>query len=198
MRLATLRQIVTATDARARALGVDSGALHRHPEGRLAVYEVGLTSIQAVLKEIEQPQGWQRVALALSDLRARLPVDALEAEPVDQARGRLSLLAALPDVTGFASHQNIVDLIGDTISVGAPRYNSGDIRGCAALYWMAARLICETPATRGFPGYARLQGQLKPLASAEAPTGALSFNEADAWAWELRRALDATLQPPLP
>jgi hypothetical protein len=198
MRLATVRQIVAATDTFARALGMESGPLQRSPDARLAVYDLALTAIQLVLAENEQPRAWERIALTIADRRERLSIDALDAEPVDQARRRLSLLATLPDVTGFASHQDIVDLIGDTINIGAPRYNSGDIRGCAALYWMVVGLISETPATRGFPGYARLQGQLKPLADAAASSGVLSFTEADSWAWELRRALDATLLPPTP
>ncbi len=191
MRHSTLRQIVTETETRARALSAGSDA-------QLALYEVALTSIRLALAESEQPRAWERVALSLADQRARLPVDALDASPAEQARRRLALLADLPEVTGVASYQDIVDLIGETINVGAPRYNSGDIRGCGALYWTIIRLICETPATRGFPGYARLQGQLKPLTDAEPHAGTMSHAEADAWAWELRHALDATVRVATP
>ena len=191
MRHATLRQIITEAEIRARALATDADA-------RLALYEVTLTSLRLTLAESEHPHAWERVALALANQRARLPVDALASSPVDQALRRLALLLELPDTAGFASYQDIVDLIGETINVGAPRYNSGDIRGCGALYWLIIRLICETPATRGFPGYARLQGQLKPLADAEAPAGTMSHAEADAWAWELRHALDAAVHVATP
>lgn len=185
MRYSTLRQIITEADTHARALSVS-------PETRLAIYEVGLSSLHLALAESEQPRAWERVALMLTNRRTRLPVDALDASATEQARRRLALLAELPEITGFASYQEIVDAVGGAISVGAPRYNSGDIRGCAALYWMVIRLMCETPATRGFPGYARLQGHLKSLADAKPHAGTMSHAEADAWAWELRHALDAT------
>lgn len=191
MRYSTLRQIVSETETRARGLGANSGS-------RTAVYEVALVSLRLALAENEQPRAWERVALILADLRERLPVDALDAIAAEQAWRRLALLADLPEVTGFSSYQDIVDLIGEVINVGAPRYNSGDIRGCAALYWMTTRLISETPATRGFPGYARLQGHLKSLADAEAHAGTMSHAEADAWAWELRHALDAIVRVATP
>jgi hypothetical protein len=187
MRHATLRQIAVEAEKFTRT----PGAL---PDARLATYDLALTAIRLILAESEQPRAWERVALTLTDRRARLAVDALDALPVEQARRRLALLAELPDITGFASYQDIVEVIGETISVGAKRYNSGDIRGCAALYWMVIRLICETPATRGFSGYARLQSHFKPLADSEAYAGTMSHTEADAWAWELRRAFDAMLR----
>lgn len=196
MRLTTLRQIVAAADARARSVGGESSALSRRPDAQLAVCDVALDAIKLMLAEIEQPRGWERVAMTLSDLRERLPVDALDIEVADQARRRLSLLGSLPEISGFSSQQDIASLVGETIAFGAPRYNSGDIRGCAALYWMIIRLIYETPATRGFPGYARLQGQLKPFADVPVPATVLGFNEVDAWAWELRRALDSAAQSP--
>jgi len=186
VRHSTLRQIAIEANTSARILS----AL---PDAQLTSCDLALTAVRLVLAENEHARAWERVALTLADRRARLPVDALDALPVEQARRRLALLAELPDITGFASHQDIVNLIGETISVGAPRYNSGDIRGCAALYWLVMRLICETPATRGFPGYARLQGHFKALADAEARIGTMSHAEADAWAWELRYAFDAAL-----
>ena len=187
MRHSTLRQIAIDANTFARALSAA-------PDAQLAAYGFALTTIRLVMEGEDQPRAWERVALTLADLRMRLPVDALDALPVEQARRRLALLAETPNIAGFDSYQDVVDLIGEAIRVGAPRYNSGDIRGCAALYWLMVRLICETPATRGFPGYARLQGQLKPLADAEARAGTMSHAEVDAWAWELRHALDATLR----
>jgi hypothetical protein len=183
----TLRQIAMDASTFARALNAA-------PDAQLAACDFTLTTIRRVLEEQEQPRAWERVALSLADQRARLPIDALDALPVERARRRLAMLAETPSIAGFDSYQDVVDLIGEAIKVGAPRYNSGDIRGCAALYWLVVRLICETPATRGFPGYARLQGQLKPLADAEARAGMMSYAEVDAWAWELRHALDASLR----
>ncbi len=189
MRHSTLRQIAMEADTRGRAFSAGSAA-------QTAVHEVALVSLRLALAESDQPRAWERVALTLANQGARLPIDALGG--ADQARWRLALLAELPEITGFSSFQDVADLIGDTINVGAPRYNSGDIRGCAALYWMIIRLICETPATRGFSGYARLQGNLRPLAEAEAHAGTMSQTEADAWAWELRHALDATARVATP
>lgn len=186
MRYATLRQIVA--EATSHAHTVESS-----PEARQAVYGMALGALRLALDDDAQTEGWARVARTLTT-RDRLPVDALNSSPADQARRRLALLSELPDVHGFTSFQDVVDLIGQTISKGAPLYNGGDPRSCAALYWMVIRLICETTATRGFPGYARVQSQLKPLADAEASPERMSHDDADAWAWELRHALDATVR----
>jgi hypothetical protein len=97
----------------------------------------------------------------------------------------------LPEVTGFGALQDIYALIGAAINMGAPRYNSGDVRGCAALYWMAAHLIAEAPATRGIPGYARAIAQVKPIMEIEPPVGPFTPAAIDAFAWELRHALDS-------
>ena len=187
MRHASLRLLVAEADNRARAFGAA-------PDARLAIAEMTLACLCQAMEDIEQPVAWQRVALTLANQRALIPVDALEANTLDRAQRRLRLLVELPNVTGFASFQDITDVISDAINIGAPSYNSGDVRGCAALYWMIIRLICEAPATRGFPGYARLQGQLRSLAEAAAPARPFTAQETDAWAWELRHALDATVR----
>jgi hypothetical protein len=127
----------------------------------------------------------------LANPNERLPVDALESAPLEQARRRLGLIAAVPEITGFSVPQELVTLIGEAINRGAPLYNIGDARGCVALYWTFARLVCETPATRGFPGYARLQADLKPLAEAAAYPERLNDAQVDHWAWDLRHALDS-------
>jgi hypothetical protein len=190
MRYTTVQRLVAEADTQARALGTNL-------DGRLAVYVMTLTSIHLALADGDPPSGqlqglhgWERVTQLLADRRERLPIDALDSLPFDQARRHLGLIAEMPEVTGIATHQELVDLIGEAINRGAPRYNAGDARGCAALYWVFARLIYETPATRGFPGYARLQAQLKPLAEASAAPERMSDSEAESWAWELRYALD--------
>lgn len=187
MRHSSLRLLVAEADGRARAFAAV-------PEARLAIAEMALSCLRQALEDTEQPSAWERVALALADQRALIPVDALEVTPLDRAQRRLRLLAELPDVSGFASFQDVTAVISNAINIGAPSYNSGDIRGCASLYWMIVRLIFEAPATRGFPGYARLQGQLKPLAEADTPVRPLTPQELDAYAWELRHALDATVR----
>lgn len=187
MRHSSLPLLVAEADGRARAFGAV-------PEARLAIVEMALSCLRQALEDTEQPSAWERVALILADQRALIPVDALELTPLERAQRRLRLLTELPEVTGFASFQDVTVVISNAINIGAPSYNSGDIRGCAALYWIIIRLICEAPATRGFPGYARLQGQLKPLAEPDAPIRPMTPQEADAYAWELRHALDATVR----
>ncbi|HEX9036258.1 MAG TPA: hypothetical protein VF808_04645 [Ktedonobacterales bacterium] len=184
MRHSSLRPLIAETDAQARAFSTI-------PEARLAIFETALACLRRAFEDEEQPRAWERVAHLLADLRASAPIDALDASPLDRARRRLALLTELPEATGFASLQEVVDLISDAINRGAPRYNSGDVRGCAALYWTTIRVICETPATRGVPGYARLQGQLRTFAETVSFADTMSPAETDAWAWELRHALDS-------
>lgn len=189
MRYSTVQQLAAAAESQARAQGANLDA-------RMGVYLMALTSLHLALTEDEQASaltrhGWERIAQALANPRERLPIDALDSAPLDQARRRLELIGNLPEVTGIAAHQDIAALIAEAINKGAPRYNLGDLRGCAALYWTFARLICETPATRGFPGYARLQADLKPLADASAIPDHLNDVQVDQWAWDLRYALDS-------
>lgn len=186
MRLTTAKQIVFDAEARARALDLSS-----RPEARSAVYETALAAVRLVSSDDEPQPAWERVVAILCDTGQRLVIDALDVTPQDQARRRLLSIADMPEVTGFGALQDIYTLIGAAISVGAPRYNSGDVRGCAALYWMTAQLIAEAPATRGIPGYARAIAQIKPIIEREPPAGPLTPAAIDAYAWELRHALDA-------
>jgi hypothetical protein len=97
----------------------------------------------------------------------------------------------MSEISGFDTLQDIYTLIEHTINIGAPRYNSGDVRGCAALYWTTITLIAETPATRGFNGYAKAMAQVKPITELDVPAGPFTPAAIDAFAWELRHALDA-------
>lgn len=194
MRYSSLRPLIAEANTRARAFSAVA-------EARQAIFEMTLSCFRQELADLDQAVAWQRVALTLADQRASSPIDALDASGLDRAQRRLALLGELPEVVGFASYEDLTALISNTINLGAPRYNSGDVRACGALYWMVVRLICETPTVRGIPGYARLQAQLKPIADAGAPgaPGALMTQaEIDAWAWELRHALDATAQNAIP
>lgn len=186
MRLTTVKQIILDTNTRARALDLSG-----RQEALAPVYETTVAALQFAVSEDDPQPSWERVVATLTDTRHRLIVDALEQTPLDQLRRRLACIADLPEVTGFGSLEDMYALIGATINVGAPRYNSGDIRGCAALYWTTIDLIAETPAVRGFPGYAKALAQVKPIIELEAPAGPFTPAAIDAFAWELRHALDA-------
>lgn len=186
MRITTVKRIIREADERARDL--------RHsgqPDAQASVYEMAMAALRLACVEDDPQPAWERLVVALCDPRERLLVDALDATPAEQTRRRLLCVSDVPEVTGFGSLQDIYSLIGLAISVGAPRYNSGDIRGCAALYWTTTRLIIDAPATRGIPGYAKAIAQLRPAADTEPPSGAYTPAAIDALAWELRHALDA-------
>lgn len=188
MRLTTAKQIVFDAEARGRVLDRSgSGWL----DAEAAIYETALEAVRLVSADDDPQPAWERVAAMLSDTSRRLVIDALEITPIEQMRRRLRCIADMPEVTGFGSLQDVYALIGAAINVGAPRYNSGDVRGCASLYWITAQLIAEAPATRGIPGYARAIAQIKPMIEWEAPAGPFTPAAIDAFAWELRHALDA-------
>lgn len=185
MRLMTMKQIILDTNVRTRALD-KSG----RPEALAPVYETTLAALRMAIAEDDPQPSWERVVATLTDTR-RLILDALDQMPLDQMRRRLACIEDIPEVSGFGALEDIYALIGATINVGAPRYNSGDVRGCAALYWTTLHLIAETPATRGFPGYAKAVAQARPVLEYEVPLGPFTPAAVDAFAWELRHALDA-------
>lgn len=186
MRLTTAKQIALDAEMRARSFDM-SGLL----DAEAAVYETALAAVRLVSADDDPQLAWERIIAMLCDTRHRLVIDALESTPIEQARRRLLCIADMPEVTGFGSLQDVYALIGASINAGAPRYNAGDVRGCAALYWTTAHLIVEAPATRGIPGYARAIAQMKPITEREAPAGPFTPAAIDAFAWELRHALDA-------
>lgn len=189
MQLATAKKIVLDSDARAVAL--DRAGL---PQALGPVYETTLVTLRYALADEESLPAWARIVALLCDTRRRLIVDALDALPADQLRRRMSCIADLPEVAAFNSLDDISALIAAVINVGSPRYNSGDIRSCAALYWVTINLIAEAPAVRGIPGYARAMAQIKPILDLEAPAGPFTSSATDAFAWELRHALDAIVR----
>lgn len=186
MHLATAKQIVL--EANARAIALDRSGL---TEATGPVYETVLATLHAIIADDEPTPAWERVVATLCDMRRRLIIDGLDAQPGDQMRRRMTCIADMPDVNAFNTLDEIHVLIANAINVGAPRYNAGDVRGCAALYWVTIQLIAETPAMRGIPGYARAMAQIKSVLDLEAPLGPFTAAATDAFAWELRHALDA-------
>lgn len=186
MRLTTTKQLILETDALARMLD-QSGRM----DALAPVYETALTALRLAMADDEPQPAWERVALTVADTRQRLIIDALDQTPLDQLRRRLECIAELPEMIGFSAIEDIYALISAAINLGAPRYNRGDVRGCAALYWMTIKLIAETPAVRGFPGYAKTAAQVRPILELAVPDGPFTPAATDAFAWELRHALDA-------
>jgi Transmembrane protein 43 len=74
-------------------------------------------------------------------------------------------------------------LIGRAIEIGAPVYNSGDLRGCYEIYAATARLIVKT-FDGGRSAKKRLQKALDQCSQ---------LNDADKKAWAMRHAFDAIL-----
>jgi hypothetical protein len=187
-RLATLKGAVFVVGERARDL-----AARGRIESAEVAYHTLLVTLRALLGAEESSRGWQRVAALLADLDTRLPLDALAASRAGELQIRAQAMLDLPELTALAGLEDIHDTSAAAITVGAPRYNAGDIIGCCTIYWATLHTILAAPATRGFPGHARALAQLRPAAEAEMPPLPLDTGGIDRYAWVLRHALDATL-----
>ncbi|MBF6592342.1 MAG: hypothetical protein IVW57_17665 [Ktedonobacterales bacterium] len=191
VRLAAFKAAFDGVYHRAQALAA-AGRI----EAAEAAAETALRVAHALLgDETEtQPVGWLRVARLITDIERPLIVDALGVSRAGQCLARLAIALDLPEVASLGNREEIGAVIGAAIAVGAPRYNSGDVRGCCAIYWATLQTLLAAPIFRGISGYARAIAPMKALA--ELPPPALPFDEAgiDAFAWELRHAFDATLK----
>ena len=187
--LAALTAAVAETDARARAfLG------RNRLDAAEASYETLHLALHALLDvDTEQLRGWLRAAYIITNLQQRSVLDALAPSRMGELQIRAAALLDLPDLLIVASMEDIHAAIAAAINVGAPRYNAGDVRGCCVVYWAMAQSLVASPATRGFPGYARALGQLRAVVEREPPVVAYGADGMDELAWSLRRAFDATL-----
>jgi hypothetical protein len=187
--IAALKTAVIEADARAR-VWLSQGRLDAVEGG----YETLLTTLNALLGvDEERLRGWQRTALVLTDLRRRLKVDALAAGRGPELQMRAAALLDLPDLLDVGGMRDIYDALGAAITVGAPRYNAADVRGCCRLYWSTIHAVISAPATRGFTGHARALGVLRPVVESDPPALPLDAAGMDEFAWVMRRAMDATL-----
>lgn len=126
----------------------------------------------------------------LSPQRSRPLVEATgTAPPLAELQESLLTVLDLPDITSLASLEEVLAPIEAAISVGAPRYNRGDVAGCARLYMATALTLTLAQVNRGFPGQAKALDTLKKgLAEAQ------SLPDVDARAWALRHAFDRVLR----
>lgn len=190
VRLAALQAAVAVADRQGRLLQ-RSG----HLAPAEAVYETTLAALHALLEtDVEVLRGWWRVAYTITDTSHRLLLDALTLSPFEQFQTRITSLLDLPDIGGLTSLNEMHEVATAAIGKGAPRYNGGDIRGCCLIYWSAIQVLGTAPVLRGFPGYARAMGLLRPMLDGEAPPAVMSATEIDQLAWHLRQILDGILQ----
>ena len=189
------------------------GDQSRGPAERQSLY---LHTCQVLTLLLDAPDeataGWSRAALTIlrpmttrqsgpmaALTTSRSPLSPQRSRPLVEATGAAPALAELqeslltvlelPDITSLASLEEMLAPIEAAISVGSPRYNRGDIAGCARLYLATALTLTLAQANRGFPGQARTLDTLKKgLAEAQ------SLLDADARAWALRHAFDRVLR----
>ncbi len=201
MRLVSLKTAIQGILAQAAQQG------DQHERQMLLVHTC---QVLALLLETpaESGPGWPKAALAI--LRARVerhsgPLAAVSgpfsltshqrSRPLVEVMTPIPTLAALqeqlltilelPDITTLASLGEIALSIEAAISVGAPRYNRGDIAGCARLYFATALTLIFAQVSRGFPGQARALDALKKgLGEAQASA------DVEESAWALRHAFD--------
>jgi hypothetical protein len=189
------------------------GDQSRGPTERQSLY---LHTCQVLTLLLDAPDeatpGWSRAALTIlrpmttrqsgpmaALTTSRSPLSPQRSRPLVEATGSMpslvelqeSLLTVLdlPDITSLASLEEVIAPIEAAISVGSPRYNRGDIAGCARLYLATALTLTLAQANRGFPGQAKALDTLKKgLAEAQ------SLPDVDARAWALRHAFDRVLR----
>lgn len=121
--------------------------------------------------------------------RSRPLVEVLAPSPLSEIHEYLLALLELPDIVAIGSLSDIQTAIEGAISVGAPRYNRGDIAGCARLYLATALTLIHAQISRGFPGQARTLDTLK-----KGLTEAQMLSDVDERAWALRHAFDRVLK----
>jgi|GEM_PF-1169253 hypothetical protein len=160
-----------------------------------ASYSTLLLTMHTMLgSDQETLKGWQQVAWLVSNLNIRLLIDMLADNRVAELQVRVATLLDIPDLPPISSLADIHEAIHAAIRVGAPRYNSGDQRGCCTVYWATIQTLLATTPVRGFPGFARALGQLRPIAELEVQLMSLGPEQTDELAWEMRHALDAALE----
>ena len=189
MQIAALKAAVLETDARARAFLAQSRL-----DAAECSYETLLLVVNALLEpEMTTARGWQRAALLVTNTGQRILIDALAPSRMTALQLRAAALRELPDVMTVGSIADVHQVLNAAIRVGAPRYNAGDIRGCAIVYWSTAQALLAATALRGFPGYARALGQLRAVIESDVSPLPLDSQGIDELAWSLRRAFDAIL-----
>ena len=189
------------------------GELLRSPTERQTLYLHTCLVLTLLLETPDEVQpGWTKAALMLLSTLAehqsgpmaslagsRRLVAAQRTRPVvevmsataalTEAREHLQTLIELPDITTITSLDEILQSIEAAISVGAPRYNRGDIAGCARLYLATALTLVNAQMSRGFAGQARAMDILK-----KGVSEAQALSDVDKRAWALRHTFDRVLK----
>ncbi|MGH2516736.1 MAG: hypothetical protein ACRDHP_13870 [Ktedonobacterales bacterium] len=187
--LDTLKAIVIEAETRVRA----HAGLGQY-EAAEATYDTLLHLLHTLLaSDTSARAGWRRVALLITDQRLRLALDALADSRFSQLAIRAGALTSLPDLPIIRDPRDIAATLAAAIQAGAPRYNTGNIRDCATIYWTTLQTLVFTPLMDGVTGHERALARLLALASAEPPLAALDATGVDRFAWELRHCFDGAL-----
>ncbi len=121
--------------------------------------------------------------------QSRPLVELMPPAPQTQTQEHLLTILELPEVVSIGSFPELQAFIEDAIAIGAPRYNRGDVAGCARLYLATALTLIHAQISRGFPGQARALDTLK-----KGVAEAHLLNSADDRAWALRHAFDRVVK----
>ena len=191
LRLATVKSVVAQIQARVGEL-----PLSARKEAAEASFWTLLMSMHATLfiPDEEAFKGWQHVVWQLTNLHTRLLVDMLAPSPLGELQIRVTTLLDIPDLPPIDDLASIHTAIKAAIRIGAPRYNNGDLAGCCTAYWATIQTLLATLPAKGFSGYARALGQLRPIAELDILPIALTPPDIDKLAWDMRYAFDAALE----
>ena len=191
LRLATVQSVVAQIQARMAEVPITARG-----EAAEASFWTLLMSMHATLflPDEEPFKSWQQVVWQLTNLHTRLLVDMLAQSPLGELQMRVGTLLDIPDLPPIDGLAGIDEAIKAAIRVGAPRYNSGDHAGCCTVYWATIQTLLATLPAKGFAGYARALGQLRPISELDVLPMALTPEDIDKLAWDMRYALDATLE----
>lgn len=149
-----------------------------------------LTLLRPLAEQQSGPLAAASSALTLANRQHSRPlVEVITSSPQPEAQEHLLTVLELPEIVSVDALGDVQAAIEGAIAVGAPRYNRGDIAGCARLYLATALTLVNSQINRGFSGQARALDTLKKgLAEAQMLTSV------DERAWALRHAFDRVLK----
>ena len=192
--LSTIYSLADATRGRAEML-VAQGQATGQTLGAEQVYDTFFSTTGALVLEGLNPQpGWARTVLALCGRGDHPAIDALASSRLEQGRIRLTALLDIPEIVTLTSLDEVQRTISAAIEVGAPRYNNGDIAGCGIKYWAVAHTLIVAPTLQESPPFLRALEPMRATLRKLANLDRLDRHGVDAFAWELRHALDAAQQ----
>ena len=154
--------------------------------------------ISAMQARLGTGKGWFPALRLLLDPIAPLAIDMLQSPLWPLVSMRVEGIIFMPEIAEVATVDGIRQAIEAAIDLGAPAYNSGDMRTCAMQYWITAFTLAHAPVdlTSGPVGPRAMIRILQPLRQATTERPVAIGNDLRAigdFAWLLRHSFNASL-----